>query len=161
MDAVDSSLHILATSATPVLVQDTGTELTLWRNPAAIARWAGTQPDNGQISLLLDQIQGTHDATVLHTSMRLPEADVPQPTAWQEIQLVSAALYGLRRASVARSERQQGLTLLLDITAQVAWLHPLLLASANTPLILVIRTRPTLPVGVQISIARVCIACPS
>ena len=158
MDSVDNSLLVLASSDTPVLVHDTGTELALRRDSAAIARWAGAQPDDGRLSLLLDQVQGTHDATALHMSMRLPEADAPQPTAAQDILLASAALYGLRRASIARSG-QQGLTLHLDITAQAARLRPLLVASADAPLILVIRARPTLPVGVKISMARVCIAC--
>lgn len=114
----------------------------------------------GQPSRVADQQpRATHDATALHISMRLPETDAPQPNAWEDILLASAALYGLRRASVAGPE-QQGLTLQLDITAQAIRLRPLLLASANAPLILVIRTRPALPAGVTISIARACIACP-
>ena len=159
MDSGGNSLLLLATSATAVLVQGSGTELELRRDPAAIARWAGARPDDPQLSLLLDQIQGTHDATVLRISMRPPEADAPLPAAWQEIQLASAALYGLRRASVVPPK--QGLTLPLDISAQAGRLRPLLLASANAPLTLVIRTRPTLPVGVAISITRVCIASPN
>lgn len=149
---------ILASSAAAVLVQDTGTELALRRDPAAMTRWAGAGPGGGQLSLWLDQIQGMHDATALHISMRRPEADAPQPTAWHDVLLGSAGLYGLRRASVAGPK--QGLTLHLDITAHAAWLRPLLLASANAPLTLVIHPRPTLPADATISIARVCIASP-
>ena len=108
MDSVGNSLLILATSATPVLVQESGTELELRRDTAAIARWAGARPDDAQLSLLLDQIQGTHDATVLRISMRSPEGDAQQPTTLQEILLASAALYGLRCASTALPK--QGLT---------------------------------------------------
>ena len=158
MDSLGNSLLILASSAKPVLVRDTGTSLALRGDPAAITRWAG-RPDGGPLSLLLDQIQGTHDATALHVSMRRPQADAPQSAASQDILLATAALYGLRLASV--SGAKQGLTLHLDITAHAAWLRLLLLASADAPLSLVIHTRPTLPTGVTISIVRVCIACPN
>lgn len=154
MDSLGNSL-ILASSAAAVLVHDTGTEVALQRDPAAITRWAG-QPDSGHLSLWLDHIQGTHDATALHVSMRRLASDAPQPGAGRETLLATAALYGLRRASVAGAK--QGLTLHLDISAHAAWLRPLLLASADTPLTLVIHTRPTLPTGVTISITRVCIA---
>lgn len=158
MDSLGNSLLILASSATPVLVQDTGTDLALRGDPAALTRWAGW-PGGGQLGLLLDQIHGTHDATALHVSMRRPEPDRAQPAASQESLLATAALYGLRRASVAGPK--QGLTLHLDITAHEAWLRPLLLASASAPLSLVIHTRPTLPTGVTISITRVCIVSPN
>lgn len=157
MDSLGNSLLILASSATPVLVQDTGAEPALRGDPAALTRWAGW-PGGGQLGLLLDQIHGTHDATSLHVSMRRPEADRAQPAALQESLLATAALYGLRRASVAAPK--QGLTLHLDITAHEAWLRPLLLACASAPLSLVIHTRPTLPTGVTISITRVCIVSP-
>ena len=159
MDSLGNSLLILASSAsaTPVLVQDTGAEPALRGDPAALTRWAGW-PGGGQLGLLLDQIRGTHDATALHVSMRRPEADRARPAASQESLLATAALYGLRRASVAAPK--QGLTLHLDITAHEAWLRPLLLASASAPLSLVIHTRPTLPTGVTISMTRVCIVSP-
>ena len=159
MDSLGNSLLILASSAsaTPVLVQDTGAEPALRGDPAALTRWAGW-PGGGQLGLLLDQIRGTHDATALHVSMRRPEADRARPAASQLSLLATAALYGLRRASVAAPK--QGLTLHLDITAHEAWLRPLLLASASAPLSLVIHTRPTLPTGVTISMTRVCIVSP-
>jgi hypothetical protein len=157
MDSPENSLLILATTAGPVLVQGSGTELVLRGDTQAITRWADARSDSPQLSLWLDGIQGTHDATALHVSMRRLEADGPS-TAGRETLLGTAALYGLRLASVAGS--RQGLTLHLDITAHAARLRPLLLASVHQPLTLAMEARPVLPAGVTISITRVCVASP-
>ena len=70
-----------------------------------------------QVYLVLDEIRGTHDATVLNMHLRLPE-DAASGRR-EEFAAGSVGLYGLRRASA-----QQGLQFTLDVTAFFAGLDP-------------------------------------
>jgi tyrosinase len=65
--------------------------------------------------LILENIRGTHDATVLNVYINFPEA--ASPGDHRNLLVGSVGLYGLRRASIRHGEEAgMGLTSVLDIT---------------------------------------------
>lgn len=85
-----------------------------------LADWTAAAP--GQLYLVLDQVRGTHDATVLQVYLNLPPGEPPAAAPQQRVD--SVALFGLRRASVPDSAGPgPGLSLLLDVTRLAAGLE--------------------------------------
>lgn len=123
---------LVATSPVPLPIKGEGARCVIrpsaegQRQLAAIFPAAFGQPARGQGYLLLENIRGTRDATVLNVYVGLPGGTSPA----QLPQLAgSAGLFGLRLASIRHAESAGlGLTFLFDIT-------PLLLKqSAARPL---------------------------
>jgi tyrosinase len=75
-----------------------------------------------RVFLNLENIRGTHDASVLNVYVNLPEG--ANPSDRPELFAGSVALFGLRRASAADGKHGgQGLTFTLDITKIVDDMH--------------------------------------
>lgn len=71
-----------------------------------------------QVYLLLENIRGTRDATVLNVYINLPAGENPGP--YPQRLAGSAGLFGLRMASLRYEENPgEGLTFLFDVTTQV------------------------------------------
>lgn len=122
---------LVATSPVPLPIKGEGARCVIrpgaegQRQLAAIFPAASGQPARSQGYLLLENLRGTRDATVLNVYVGLPggnPAQLPQLAG-------SAGLFGLRLASIRHAESAGlGLTFLFDIT-------PLLLTqSAAQPL---------------------------
>ena len=74
------------------------------------------EPVGLRIYLLLEHIQGTHDATALNVYLDLPAG--AQPGEHRDLQAGSVGLYGLRRASIPQGlEGGPGLSFVLDVTS--------------------------------------------
>jgi tyrosinase len=85
------------------------------RNLAATSANTSGDTVRNRVYLILENIRGTHDATVLNVYVNLPEA--ASPGDHRKLLAGSVALYGLRRASVQpREDGGLGLTSVLDIT---------------------------------------------
>jgi tyrosinase len=112
-----------------------------------------TSPE--RVYLALENIRGTHDAVVLSVFLNLPEGALPGEH--RERLAGSAALYGLRRASLARGGSSgEGLSEILDLTGRIG---ELVAADALDPANIRVSIVPNhlLPQGVEITIGRVVI----
>ncbi|GAA4035738.1 hypothetical protein GCM10022409_20590 [Hymenobacter glaciei] len=113
--------QLLASGPTPLPIKGEGARCVI--RPSAesqrllvtILPMASGQPARGQVFLLLENIRGSRDATVLNVYVQLPGHDNPaQPAQWQA---GSVGLFGLRMASIRHAESAgNGLTFLFDIT---------------------------------------------
>ena len=149
---------LLASSRGAISVQSEGIEFALAPEPAAavLPEWAGllsTRAEPGRairMHVALEQVRGTHDATVLRVFLQGTEPQAGHEGA--ETFLASAGLYGLRRASAPGDG--EGLHCHLDVTA-----HAALLARAmrrtDRGLMLAIRPHRPMPEGVAVSIERI------
>jgi tyrosinase len=88
---------------------------------ASLAKASETAtPD--RVFLNLENVRGTHDASVLNVYINLPEG--AKPSDHPELLAGSVGLFGLRRASLRDSKHAgQGLNFVLDITKIVDALH--------------------------------------
>jgi tyrosinase len=91
------------------------------RVSASLARAAETAaPD--RVFLNLENVRGTHDASVLSVYINLPEG--AKPGDHPELMAGSVGLFGLRSASAAEGAHAgQGLNFVLDITKVIDTLH--------------------------------------
>lgn len=149
----ETPLRVLAQSKAPVHMSAGDVEVLLERDPMGPPGEAGpTDPaglPDGRWLLLLEGVLGQRDATVLHLSWRQPRSGDGAAPAQPHLPLGSAALYGLRRASLTPAE--PGLTLCVDVTAQRAsWLA--WWAQPGLPLELAIRAQPGLTASSALSI---------
>ena len=150
------SLHLIASSDAPILVEGDGVEVPLRIDRAAVVALASEQAAHaGDASLFrfyleLEQVRGTHDATVLQVFLRT--ADATQAGHSLDTYLASVGLFGLRLASTG--DAGEGLFYSLDITSHAARLQHAA-APAAASLCVAIRSRHTLPGGVGIHIGRV------
>jgi tyrosinase len=70
----------------------------------------------GRIYLMLENIRGTNDASVLNIYINLPED--ARPGEHRDLMAGAVGLYGLRRASIRTGQNGgSGLTFVLDITS--------------------------------------------
>ncbi len=153
-------MHVLAQNSAPVHMAAGEVELVLQREPLGLADGAGP-PDalslsQGRWLVQLDGVCGSRDATVLHLAWRrtpaVMGAEMGAETPSPFVALGSAALYGLRRASLETTE--PGLTLYVDASAQRAsWLA--WWAQPGLPLELVIRAQPGMTASSALCIQRV------
>jgi tyrosinase len=68
-----------------------------------------------RVYLLLENIRGTNDASVLNVYINLPED--ARPGEYRDLMAGAVGLYGLRRASIQRGQDGgSGLTFVLDVT---------------------------------------------
>lgn len=112
---------LVAASTTPLAIKGEGAGCVIrpgtegQRQLATVFPMASRQPAPGQVYLLLENIRGTRDATVLNVSVQLPGGDgEPQLPQWL---VGSVGLFGLRLASIQHAESAGlGLTFLFDIT---------------------------------------------
>ena len=149
---------LLASSGETTAVQAEGIELSLAPAPAAaaVAEWAGTLPAGGgpgpaiRMHVALEHVRGTNDATVLRVFLRPAQSPAGHEAA--ETFLVSAGLYGLRRASAPGAG--DGLHCQLDVTDHAALLLRAIRDQAGR-LALAIRPQRPLPDGTAISIERI------
>ena len=149
---------LLASSGETTAVQAEGIELSLAPAPAAagVAEWAGTLPAGGgpgpaiRMHVALEHVRGTNDATVLRVFLRPAQSPAGHEAA--ETFLVSAGLYGLRRASAPGAGN--GLHCQLDVTDHAALLLRAIRDQAGR-LALAIRPQRPLPDGTSISIERI------
>ena len=75
-----------------------------------------------RVFLSLENVRGTHDASVLTVYINLP--DGAKPADHPELMAGSVALFGLRKASLGdRTHAAKGLNFVLDITKIVDALH--------------------------------------
>jgi hypothetical protein len=129
-----------------VVVHGVRTDIRVKLSPGVMA---GTGAPAERVLMALEGIRGTHDATVLSVSLRLP-ADVSSDQD-QEFRAGSLGLYGLRRASAGSG---QGRRAILDATPFFRALTPTS-ASLVDEIIVSIQLRRELPPGETIVIGRV------
>lgn len=143
------ALPVVASSEAPILVEDDGAYAGLIFETTELAGLTQTHIDQSNASsfriyLVLDDVKGTFDATVLRVNLQ-------QSNQLPEIYLGSVALFGLRQASL--NESGKGMQFYLDITP-----HAVQLLSDSTLIQrqVTISIRPTkaLPAGVVITVGQ-------
>lgn len=149
-------VRVLAQTSAPVHMAAGEVDVVLPRAPQGQPGEAGL-PDaislsQGHWLIQLDGVCGSRDATVLHLAWRRTPAVKGAETASPFLSLGSAALYGLRRASLETTE--PGLTLCVDAsTHRASWLA--WWAQPGLPLELVIRAQPGMTATSALCIQRV------
>jgi tyrosinase len=136
------------------IVVATRDELTCVRSAGveAVLQVQGAVGAARRIYLVLENVRGSFDATVLRVFLKAPAPDAGSPAS--EVHLGSHALYGLRSASVPRADGQPGgLQCQLDVTPQSAQIAAALAGQAQ--LRLSILPHQPLPDGVEITIDRI------
>ncbi|HEX6705269.1 MAG TPA: hypothetical protein VF169_10965 [Albitalea sp.] len=139
---------VLASSAAPFLVRSEVVVVQMVADESAMAAFVSECAAHGtfRLYLLLENIRGSHDATVLQAYLRIasqtgaPEAD--------ETYLASIGLFGLRRASSS-----DGMQFYADITAHAALLRSAPI-HADGRIVVSIRPHHAPPQGAPISIGR-------
>jgi hypothetical protein len=148
-------LRSLASSGQAIVVQSAGVEALLRIEIDAAAVLASADAATAvRFYLLLEQVRGTHDATVLQVYLREPDPVRTSPNG--ALFLGSAALFGLRRATAAAPH--SGMACVLDITAHEAVLRAVIgraIAHPNVQFDLLVRPHPPLPPGTSIDIGRI------
>jgi tyrosinase len=108
-----------------------------------------------RVFLNLENVRGTHDASVLTVYVNLPEGAVPGDHP--ELMAGSVGLFGLRKASLGdRSHAAKGLNFVLDITKIVDELHLENALDADALTVRIVPHRP-IPESAQITVGRVSI----
>ncbi|WP_322049786.1 DUF7868 domain-containing protein [Paraburkholderia bannensis] len=145
------SLRALASSKASIVVNAAGVEVPLHIDDDAAALLAGTDAAaTVRLYLLLEQVRGTLDATVLQIYLRHP--DPARSGQHGALFMGSIALYGLRRATSASPDR--GMVCILDISAHDTVLRPAI-ARGDTQFELYVRPHPPLQTGTSIDIGRI------
>jgi tyrosinase len=86
-----------------------------WRNQVAGSAKTSPETFRDRVCLLLENVRGTRDATVLNVFINMPEGEMPGDN--RKLLVGSVGLYGLRQASNPRSENGgAGLTFILELT---------------------------------------------
>jgi tyrosinase len=115
----------------------------------------GTSRD--RVYLILENIRGTHDATILNVYINVPE-DASQGDH-RNLLAGSVGLYGLRRASIQHgADGGLGLTFVLDITRILIEQPAAKLPYANEVRVSIVRNRQ-LPDQADVVVGRVSIFC--
>jgi tyrosinase len=150
--------ELVGASSGEIVVQGPRTDAVVPLDAAAVrellARLGarGSAGSAGHVYLCLDHIRGTHDATVLTVSLRLPEAAAAAPHTFVA---GSVGLYGLRRASVAHAGSPgHGLGFVLDVTPFFESLRATH-SSGTDALLVSIRAHRGLPAGSSVVIGQV------
>jgi tyrosinase len=121
-------LELVGTSEQPLPIKGTGVTTSVRLDPTVLSKvsrsFAATAetaaPD--RTFLNLENVRGTHDATVLNVYINLPAG--AKPIDHPELLAGSVGLFGLRRASLQDGEHAgQGLNFILEITALTDKLH--------------------------------------
>lgn len=145
------SLRALASSTVAVVVHSAGVEVPVRIDDDAAALLACADAAAPvRLYLLLEQVRGTLDATVLQIYLRNPDP----VTSGQggALFMGSVALYGLRRATSAAPDR--GMVCILDVSAHESVLRPAI-ARGDTHFELYVRPHPPLQTGTKIDIGRI------
>lgn len=153
--------ELLGKTSGATLLQGARVDAQLTLEPTAVhtlQRLAATKlaGAGARVYLCLENIQGTHDATVLNISLRLPDAAASAPgLSSRAFPVGGIGLYGLRRASVgAEASPARGLQHLLDVSAFVEQVGAdLLLRTAA--LVVSIEVHRALAAGSSISIGQI------
>jgi tyrosinase len=150
--------ELMGLSSGEVVIDGPRTDTRVKLSPAAIqsvvARLSSAADElpTARVYLALENVQGTHDASVLRVYLGLPE---DAAASQREFHAGSVALYGLRRASVRHAgSSAQGLEFILDITPFFKGLPPAS-ASLADELIVSIRPHHELPAGSPVVIGRI------
>jgi tyrosinase len=116
--ASQGALAIKRSGARTTVTLDAGVRRKVSASLAGASETA--QPD--RVFLNLENVRGTHDASVLSVYINLPEG--ANPSEHPELLAGSVGLFGLRRASLADGRHGgQGLNFVLEITKIVDALH--------------------------------------
>jgi tyrosinase len=116
--ANQQALPIKGSGANTSVKLDTGVRRKMAASLAGASETAA--PD--RVFLNLENVRGTHDATVLNVYINLPQG--AKPGDHPELLAGSVGLFGLRRASVKDSQHAgQGLNFVLEITKIMDALH--------------------------------------
>jgi tyrosinase len=164
--AAATRTELVGASQAAIPIGRTGATTSVTLDPAARGRVsasldaavAGPTPEAAEpdrVFLNLENVRGTHDASVLSVYLNLPPGAAPADHP--ELLAGSAALFGLRRASRQDGEHAgQGLSFILDITKIVDALH---LGSGFDVDTLPVRIVPNAPIPdqAQITVGRVSI----
>ena len=144
----------LGTSAEQLPISSAGVLVTVQLTPAGqrylAARAGNAAPE--RVCLALENVRGTHDATVLNVYLSQPEDE--QRGARPQLVVGSAALYGLRLASNPRGSNRAGLTLVFELNSLLAEPDTAQLLQGNELHLRVAPSRP-LPEKPDITIGRV------
>jgi tyrosinase len=106
-----------------------------------------------RLCLIVENIRGTRDATVLNVYLNLPETETPG--AHRELLAGSIGLFGLRMASIQPGEDgSPGLTSILDVTKILIGPNAAASPSANEIRVSIVPSRP-LPEASGIVIGRI------
>lgn len=145
------ALRALAASKTAIVVHSAGVEVPVRIDDDAAALLADADAAaSTHFYLLLEQVRGTLDATVLQVYLRDPDP----ATSGQHGALFmgSVALYGLRRATSTAPDR--GMVCILDIGTHESALRQAI-ARGATQFELYVRPHPALQTGTSIDIGRI------
>ena len=116
--ANQEALPIKSSGASTVVTLDAGARRKVSASLAGASETAA--PD--RVFLNLENVRGTHDASVLTVYINLPEG--AKPSDHPELMAGSIGLFGLRKATLGdRSHGPKGLNFVLDITNIVDALH--------------------------------------
>lgn len=99
---------------------DTVVKLTLEGKRKLLAMLSGSagETSSSRIYLILENITGSHDATILNIYIDLPRTE--KVSKYRQLPAGSTSLYGLRRASIpGKEEEGLGLTSVFDITQRL------------------------------------------
>jgi tyrosinase len=115
------NVELVGASQNPLLIKGSGARTTVKLNPEVRTKvsqsltTASAKNIPDRVFLNLENVRGTHDASVLNVYINLPEG--AKPGDHPELFAGSVGLFGLRRASVVDSKHGgQGLNFVLDIT---------------------------------------------
>lgn len=127
----------------------------LHRNPLVGLVDPSGNPSRDRIYLVLENIKGTQDATVLNVYLNLPEGK--NPGDYHHLLAGSVGLYGLRRASIQPGEDGGlGLTFVLDIT-QILIEQPAAMSPGADEIRISILPHPQLPDLTNVVVGRLSI----
>jgi tyrosinase len=154
--SADEKGELIGTGLSEVVIREASTEIRVELAPAALPKLASVATgarDVDRIYLTLEGIRGTRDATTLTVYLRFP--DDGAFSRHPEFRAGTAALYGIRRASVRTPQGPgEGLDSTFDVTPFFRDLSPAM-TSSGSELIVSIRLRKELPASAGITIGRV------
>jgi tyrosinase len=157
MDTPKDSV-LLGMSSGEVVIDGPRTDTRVTLSPAAIQSLvsrlssAVEEPPAARVYLALEDVQGTHDASILRVHLELPKDTAKHQ---REFHAGSVALYGIRRASLRHAgSSARGLGFILDITPFFKGLSPARSSLADE-IIVSIRPHGGLPAGTTVVIGQI------